>query len=162
MLTESGLSLDMQNTVRIEEGEKLKLTCKAHGIQGQLSVTWQHRAAARPTEAFADVASLNREGVMEIAAELSSRKVTAMRPAIDTFILELDEVTSSDSGVYQCAVSEWKINSKIISQSRRANVTVASTGTYVMSLMSYWILLVHAPDTDHPSIHPSLSPRSLL
>lgn len=127
-LTESGISLDMQNTVRIEEGEKLKLTCKAHGVQGQLSVTWQHRAAATPGETFTDVAGLNREGVMAIAAEFSSRKVTATRPAVDTFTLELDEVTSSDSGVYQCAVSEWKINSKTISQSQRADVTVASTG----------------------------------
>lgn len=133
----------MQNSVSIEEGEKLNLTCKASGIQGQLSVTWQHRAATAPTETFTDVASLNREGVMEIAAEFLS-KVMATRPAIDTFTLELDEVTSSDSGVYQCAVSEWKINSKTISQSQRANVTVASTGT----LCHYLLCQL--------SIHPSM------
>lgn len=127
LITESGLSLQMQNNVSVNESDTLKLTCKVHGAQGQLSVTWQHKAAATPTAAFASVISLNQEGVMEKAAELKSRKVKATRAAADTFILELDEVTPSDSGVYQCAVSEWKINSKI-SQSRTANVTVAPTG----------------------------------
>uniref|UniRef100_A0A3Q3XIW3 Ig-like domain-containing protein n=1 Tax=Mola mola TaxID=94237 RepID=A0A3Q3XIW3_MOLML len=126
----SGLSLQMQNNVSVNESDTLKLTCKVHGAQGQLSVTWQHKAAATPTAAFASVVSLNQEGVMEKAAELKSRKVKATRAAADTFILELDEVTPSDSGVYQCAVSEWKINSKI-SQSRTANVTVAPTESFV-------------------------------
>uniref|UniRef100_A0A3Q3X629 Ig-like domain-containing protein n=1 Tax=Mola mola TaxID=94237 RepID=A0A3Q3X629_MOLML len=135
LITESGLSLQMQNNVSVNESDTLKLTCKVHGAQGQLSVTWQHKAAATPTAAFASVVSLNQEGVMEKAAELKSRKVKATRAAADTFILELDEVTPSDSGVYQCAVSEWKINSKI-SQSRTANVTRIKDESCIFSFVN--------------------------
>lgn len=124
----------MQNTASVNEGARLKLTCKVHGVKGQLSVTWQHKATSTLTGMFTNVISLNQEGVMEKAAEFMSRKVAATRPAIDTFTLELDEVTPSDAGVYQCAVSEWKINSKIISQSQSATVTVADTGKLCLDL----------------------------
>lgn len=71
---------------------------------------------------------------METAAEFMSRKIKATRPATDTFTLELDEVTPSDSGDYQCAVSEWKINSKTNSQSQTATVTVAPAGKICLSV----------------------------
>ena len=65
---------------------------------------------------------------MNIEEDFISRKVRATRPATDTFTLELDEVTPSDSGVYQCAVSEWRTNSKTNSQAQSTNVTVDPTG----------------------------------
>lgn len=114
-----------QQNVSVDESDTLKLTCKVHGAQGQLSVTWQRKAPAIPTAAFASVISLNQEGVLETVAELKGRKVKATRAAADTFILELDEVTPSDSGVYQCAVTDWKINHKV---SQTANVKVSPTG----------------------------------
>ncbi|XP_044073443.1 immunoglobulin superfamily member 3-like isoform X2 [Siniperca chuatsi] len=129
--TESGLSVEMQNTLSVNEGDKLKLTCKVLGVQGQLSVTWQHRSAFTSTAIFTNVISLSQEGVMEKLGEFLSRKVKAMRPATDTFTLELDEVTPSDSGVYQCTVSEWKINSKTNSQSQTTTVTVALIDSFV-------------------------------
>ncbi len=128
LITESGLSVEMQNTVSVNEADSLKLTCKMHGVKGQLSVSWQRKSTSASTAVFTNVISLSQEGVVETAAEFMSRKVKATRPATDTFTLELDEVTSSDSGVYQCAVSEWKINSKTNSQSQTATVTVASVG----------------------------------
>lgn len=128
LIAESGLSVEMQNTVSVNEGDGLKLACKVHGIKGQLSVTWQRKSSSPSTALFTTVISLSQEGVMETAGEFMSRKVKATRPAPDTFTLELDEVTPPDSGVYQCAVSEWKINSKTNSQSQTATVTVAPTG----------------------------------
>lgn len=129
--TESGLSVEMQNTVGVNEGDKLELTCKVLGVKGQLSVTWQRKSTSTSTAIFTSVISLSQEGVLEKAGEFMSRKVKATRPATDTFTLELDEVTPSDSGVYQCAVSEWRINSKTSSQSQTANVTVAPTDSFV-------------------------------
>nr|XP_046260656.1 immunoglobulin superfamily member 3-like [Scatophagus argus] len=129
--TESGLSLEMPGAVSVNEGDSLKLTCKVHGVKGQLSVAWQRKARPTLTDMFTDVISLSQEGVMETAGEFVSRKVKAMRPEADTFTLELDEVTPSDSGVYQCAVSEWKISSKTNSQSRTATVTVAPADSFV-------------------------------
>ncbi|XP_031151786.1 immunoglobulin superfamily member 2-like [Sander lucioperca] len=135
--TESGLSVEMQNSVGVNEGEGLKLTCKVRGVKGPLSVTWQRKSASTSTAMFTSVISLSQEGVLEKAGEFMSRKVKATRPATDTFTLELDEVTPSDSGVYQCAVSEWKINSKTNSQSQTATVTVAPTDSFVkVSLIS--------------------------
>ncbi|XP_034740484.1 immunoglobulin superfamily member 3-like [Etheostoma cragini] len=130
--TESGLSVEMPNsTVSINEGEGLKLICKVHGVKGQLSVTWQRKSTSTSMAMFTSVISLSQEGVLEKAGVFMSRKVKATRPATDTFTLELDEVTSSDSGVYQCTVSEWKINSKTNSQSQTATVTVAPTDSFV-------------------------------
>ncbi|XP_075963217.1 immunoglobulin superfamily member 3-like [Anarhichas minor] len=133
--TESGLSVEMQNTVGVNEGNRLELTCKVHGVKDQLSVTWQRKSTAAAM--FTSVISLTQEGVTEKAGEFMSRKVKATRPATDTFTLELDEITPSDSGVYQCAVAEWKINSKTNSQSQIATVTVAPADSFVkVSLIS--------------------------
>uniref|UniRef100_A0A8D0CLZ8 Immunoglobulin superfamily, member 3-like n=1 Tax=Sander lucioperca TaxID=283035 RepID=A0A8D0CLZ8_SANLU len=129
-----GLSVEMQNSVGVNEGEGLKLTCKVRGVKGPLSVTWQRKSASTSTAMFTSVISLSQEGVLEKAGEFMSRKVKATRPATDTFTLELDEVTPSDSGVYQCAVSEWKINSKTNSQSQTATVTVAPTGKICLDM----------------------------
>lgn len=129
--TESGLSVEMQNIVSVNEGDRLNLNCKVQGVKGQLSVTWQRKSTSTSTAIYTSVISLSQEGVTEKAEEFMSRKVKAARPATDTFTLELDEVAPSDSGVYQCAVSEWKINSKTNSQSQTATVTVAPTDSFV-------------------------------
>lgn len=134
LVTESGLSVEMQNTLRVNEGDRLKLTCTVHGVNGQLSITWQHKSTATSTAIFTKVISLSQEGVTEKAEEFMSRKIKATRPAIDTFTLELDEVTPSDSGVYQCDVSEWKINTKTNSQSQTTSVTVAPAGKICLHL----------------------------
>lgn len=131
----------MQNSVSVNEGDRLNLTCKVRGVTWghHLSVSWQHKATSTLTATFTSIIGLNQEGVVEKAAEFTSRKVKATRPATDTFTLELDEVAPADSGVYQCVVSEWKINSKIISRSQNATVTVASTGKLCLHLCSSMI-----------------------
>lgn len=126
LLTESGLSVQMNSSTGVNEGDRLTLTCKVGGVSGQLSVTWHYKSA--PTTQFISVITLSQEGVMKKEEKFTSRKVRATRPASHTFTLELDEITASDSGTYQCTVSEWKTNSKTNSQSQTASVTVAPTG----------------------------------
>ncbi|XP_067373295.1 immunoglobulin superfamily member 3-like isoform X2 [Channa argus] len=126
---ESGISVEMQSSLSVNEGDRLNLTCKVRGVKGQLSVTWQHKSSS--TTQFISTISLSQEGVMERDGEFKNRKVRAIRPAPDTFTLELDEVTTSDSGVYQCAVSEWQTNSKTNSQSQSATVTVTPIDSLV-------------------------------
>ncbi|XP_037343797.2 immunoglobulin superfamily member 3-like [Pungitius pungitius] len=133
--SESGLSVEMQNASSVNEGFRLELKCKVLGGKGQLSVTWQRKST--PTAIFASVISLSQEGVAEKAEEFKSRKVNAMRPAPDTFTLELDEVRPSDSGVYECAVHEWNINTKTHSKSDSATVKVTPADSFVkVNLMS--------------------------
>ncbi|XP_060909018.1 immunoglobulin superfamily member 3-like, partial [Labrus mixtus] len=127
--TESGLSLEMQNDTSANEGDGLKLTCRVHGYKGQLSITWQHKPTATSSATFTTVISLSQEGVVIEKSE--SQKMKATRPAADTFTLELDEVKPSDSGVYQCAVSEWENNRKTNSRSQTATVTVVPAGSFV-------------------------------
>lgn len=126
--TESELSVVMQDAkVLITESEKLRLVCKVGGFKDQLSVIWQRKPTPQAA-LLTDVISLSQDGIMETGADFMSRKVSGKRPAADSFILELDEVTPSDSGVYQCTVTERKSNGKIYSQSQSANVTVNSIG----------------------------------
>uniref|UniRef100_A0A3Q2W788 Immunoglobulin superfamily member 3-like n=1 Tax=Haplochromis burtoni TaxID=8153 RepID=A0A3Q2W788_HAPBU len=119
-------TVKMQQAVNVAEGGGLHLSCKVDGVQGQLSVTWQHKPT--PTAPFTEIISMSQEGVTEIAEEFVSRKVKVMRPSTDNFTLALDEVTLSDSGVYQCAVSERKPNSKTHNQAQTTTVTVTSIG----------------------------------
>lgn len=128
VIVEGGLSLDMQNSLTVKEGDRLNLTCKVIGGQGQLSVTWQRKATSPPAAAFTNVISLNQDGVMEKGPAFAGRHVRAARLAADAFTLELDRVAPSDAGVYQCAVSEWKTSSKTNSQLISSNVKVAPTG----------------------------------
>lgn len=107
----------------VNEGDSLMLTCKVNGAQGQLSVVWQHKSL---TGGFSNIVGLNQEGTVENS--LTGRSVTASRPATDTFTLKLEEVTPADAGVYQCDVSEWRTNSKIISQTQTVNVNVTPIG----------------------------------
>lgn len=128
-----------QSLVTVDEGKRLRLTCKVHGIKGQLSIIWQRKSASTSVNILTDVISLNQGGVMEVAGEFKERNVKATRPATDTFTLEMDEVTPSDSGVYQCDVSEWTIKSKsdiqkTNSQSQTAAVTVTPMGKACLSL----------------------------
>uniref|UniRef100_A0A3P8NUN5 Ig-like domain-containing protein n=1 Tax=Astatotilapia calliptera TaxID=8154 RepID=A0A3P8NUN5_ASTCA len=119
-------TVKMQQAVNVAEGGGLHLSCKVDGVQGQLSVTWQHKST--PTAPFTEIISISQEGVTEIAEEFVSRKVKVMRPATHNFTLALDEVTLSDSGVYQCAVSERKPNGKTHNQAQTTTVTVTSIG----------------------------------
>uniref|UniRef100_A0A3P9AZ09 Immunoglobulin superfamily member 3 n=1 Tax=Maylandia zebra TaxID=106582 RepID=A0A3P9AZ09_9CICH len=123
----SKLTVKMQQAVNVAEGGGLHLFCKVDGVQGQLSVTWQLKST--PTAPFTEIISISQEGVTEIAEEFVSRKVKVMRPTTDNFTLALDEVTLSDSGVYQCAVSERKPNSKTHNQAQTTTVTVTSIDT---------------------------------
>ncbi|XP_026000113.1 immunoglobulin superfamily member 3-like isoform X2 [Astatotilapia calliptera] len=133
--TENRLTVKMQQAVNVAEGGGLHLSCKVDGVQGQLSVTWQHKST--PTASFTDIISINEEGVTEIAEEFMSRKVKVMRPSTDNFTLALDEVTLSDSGVYQCAVSERKPNGNTHNQTQTTTVTVISIDTLMgVSLIS--------------------------
>lgn len=140
LIAESALSVKMQNPGSVNEGYRLELSCEVLGVKGQLSVTWQRRSTT--TAVFASVISLSQAGVAEKAEEFKSRKVSATRPATNTFTLELDEVRPSDSGVYQCAVTEWNINTKTQSQSQSATVTVTPAGE------KYLLLSVMTNDSD--------------
>ncbi|XP_074550413.1 immunoglobulin superfamily member 3-like [Halichoeres trimaculatus] len=127
LATESRLWLEMQNETVVTENGVLKLTCIVHGYKGQLSVQWQRVSTGASSTM---VISLSQEGVVVRGAEFESRKIKATRPARDTFTLELEEVTPSDSGVYQCAVSEWENEQKKNSQSHSTNVQVAESPVY--------------------------------
>ncbi|KAM4608280.1 immunoglobulin superfamily member 2-like [Polymixia lowei] len=123
--TESGLSVEMEEkNVTVNEGDKLQLTCKVTGFKGQLSVTWQYRSGSIAMVPFSNVISLSQEGVMELGVDFRKRTVKAMRPAADIFTLELNQVTPSDAGIYQCTVSDGKMDTTNV-QSQNGTVAVS-------------------------------------
>uniref|UniRef100_A0A665U026 Zgc:91849 n=1 Tax=Echeneis naucrates TaxID=173247 RepID=A0A665U026_ECHNA len=123
------LSVEMLSDVGVNEGSRLKLDCKVVGIKGQLSVTWLYKPTTPSTAPFASVIGLSQEGVTEIAEEFMSRKVRVTRPAIDSFTLELDEITPTDSGIYRCAVSEWKVSNFV--EMTQKYISSFDTGSFV-------------------------------
>ncbi|XP_077393407.1 immunoglobulin superfamily member 3-like [Festucalex cinctus] len=125
--TASGLSVEMQNAVFVNEGGTLTLTCKVHGFKGQLSVNWQRKVAQ--TSTFTNIIGLSQEGVAETPAVDVSNRVAATRPTGDTFALDLHEITPADSGVYQCVVTER--NGQTNSQSETTTLTVAPMDSFV-------------------------------
>lgn len=136
LLTETGLSVKMQQIAEtVAEADKLRLTCRVDGVKGQLSVTWKH--ASNPSATFTTIISLSQYGVMEKAETYMSRQVTAMRPETDSFIFEVDNIKPSDSGVYQCDVSEWKTNGESHSQSQTTSVNVASVGKMCLIILCF-------------------------
>ncbi|XP_049584942.1 immunoglobulin superfamily member 2 [Syngnathus scovelli] len=125
----SGLSVEMLNTVNVNEGDTVTLTCKVHGFKDQLSVTWQRKVASMST--LANIIGLSQEGVAETSAVTLSNLVRVTRPAVDIFVLELDEITPDDSGVYHCVVSEWNSHSRTNSQSARTMLTVTPMDSFM-------------------------------
>uniref|UniRef100_A0A3Q3SAM5 Immunoglobulin superfamily member 3-like n=1 Tax=Mastacembelus armatus TaxID=205130 RepID=A0A3Q3SAM5_9TELE len=136
LLVSISASVEIQGTATVNEGDRLKLTCNVHGFNGQLSVTWQHKSTSPSTALFTSIITLSQEGVMEKDGALMNRKVRALRPTADSFTLEFDEVRPSDSGAYQCTVSEWKGSSKTNSQSQTTTVTVKPVGKTCLSHVS--------------------------
>uniref|UniRef100_A0A8C5GF08 Ig-like domain-containing protein n=1 Tax=Gouania willdenowi TaxID=441366 RepID=A0A8C5GF08_GOUWI len=130
--TESELSLKMHDFTNITEGERLRLDCKVEKIKGQLSVIWQHKSTSAAQ--FTNITSLSQDGVIQISEAFTGRKVRAMRPAVDSFTLELDEVRTTDSGLYQCVVIQWKTNHQTHSQSQTTTVTVSPIGKTLMKV----------------------------
>ncbi|KAF7215716.1 immunoglobulin superfamily member 3 isoform X2 [Nothobranchius furzeri] len=123
--TESELSVRMQDVPpTITQRDRLRLVCNVGGFKGQLSVTWKRKLTAKQIALFNIIVSLSQGGVMETAADFTSRNVRVMRPTDDSFVLELDDVIPSDSGVYRCTVTEWEPSGKSHSREQSANVTV--------------------------------------
>ncbi|KAJ8013132.1 hypothetical protein DPEC_G00050120 [Dallia pectoralis] len=125
--TESDLAVAMDTqTGNIIEGGELRLICKVTGVKNQLSVTWKRRSASVATGPYSDIISLSQVGVLDVGAEFKQRKVVTLRPTVDTFVLELSDVTSSDAGTYQCTVTERGAGANHNVRSQIANVEIQS------------------------------------
>uniref|UniRef100_A0A3B5MM50 Ig-like domain-containing protein n=1 Tax=Xiphophorus couchianus TaxID=32473 RepID=A0A3B5MM50_9TELE len=128
----SGLSVKMENMKQpVSPGEKLKLICEADGVKGQLSVSWKRKATPPTSSLFATIISLNENGVTEKAEAFTSREVTVTRPTTNRFVFELADVADSDSGIYECIVSETQPSGRTQSQMQNVNVTVKSIDSVV-------------------------------
>uniref|UniRef100_A0A8C7YHF9 Ig-like domain-containing protein n=1 Tax=Oryzias sinensis TaxID=183150 RepID=A0A8C7YHF9_9TELE len=119
----SGLSVKMQNpTLNVNQLDKLMLVCKVGGAKDYLSVNWEFKSASSST--FTSIISLESDGVMKKDATFKDRQVRATRPASDSFVFELDQVTLADSGQYKCHVVEKVPNQDLHTNASECAVTV--------------------------------------
>uniref|UniRef100_A0A3Q2QWA7 Immunoglobulin superfamily member 2 n=1 Tax=Fundulus heteroclitus TaxID=8078 RepID=A0A3Q2QWA7_FUNHE len=131
---ESGLSVKMENTLQIiSQGEKLRLTCTVDGFKGPLSVAWQHKSVRSPL--FSTIIDLSEDGVTEKAEAFAGREVRVTRSKMETFVFEMDQVAPTDSGIYECVVSEKQANGKTHSKFQSANVTVKAIDSLVRVIL---------------------------
>ncbi|XP_077928688.1 immunoglobulin superfamily member 2 isoform X2 [Halichoerus grypus] len=94
------------------EGEALTLLCKADGAESPLSVEWWHLPQGQKQPEL--VAGMQQDGTVQLGAsykELNNQGSTRLEK-MDwaTFQLEISSTNTTDSGVYECRVSEGTRN----------------------------------------------------
>lgn len=90
------------------EGEVLTLLCKADGAENLLTVAWWHVPQNQTQPVF--VAGMEQDGTVKLGAsygELDNlRNARLEKTDWATFRLEITSTTITDSGMYECRVSE--------------------------------------------------------
>ncbi|XP_057552505.1 immunoglobulin superfamily member 2 [Hippopotamus amphibius kiboko] len=122
------------------EGEALTLLCKASGAESLLSVSWWHVPQGQTQPEF--VAGMGQDGTVQLGASYgeldhhSSKRLEKMDWA--TFQLELTSTSVTDSGTYECRVSESTRNqARHQSWTHKMSVTVKPLESSLqVSLMS--------------------------
>ncbi|XP_061042098.1 immunoglobulin superfamily member 2 [Eubalaena glacialis] len=122
------------------EGETLTLLCKVGGAESLLSVTWWHIPQDQTQPEF--VAGMGQDGTMQLGAsygELDNHSNTRLEKTDwATFQLEITSTTITDSGTYECRVSERTRNqARDRSWTQKMSVTVKPLESSLqVSLMS--------------------------
>lgn len=111
------------------EGEALTLFCKADGAESLLSVKWWHIPQDQTQPEF--VAGMEQDGTVQLSAsngELNNHSNTRLEKMNwATFQLEITSTTVTDSGTYECRVSERTRNqARDLSWTQKMSVTVKS------------------------------------
>lgn len=113
------------------EGQALTLVCEADGAESLLSVSWWHFPRNQTQPEF--VAGMDQAGTVQRGAsygEPSSHGHTRLEK-VDwaTFQLEVSSTRVSDSGTYECRVSEGTgAQGGGLSWAQKTSVTVKSLG----------------------------------
>ncbi|EPY90187.1 immunoglobulin superfamily member 2 [Camelus ferus] len=109
------------------EGETLTLFCKADGAESPLSVTWWHIPQDQTQPEF--VAGMGQDGTVQLGAsygELDNPSNTRLEK-MDwaSFQLKITSTTVTDSGTYECRVSERTRNQgRDLNWTQKISVTV--------------------------------------
>ncbi|XP_008051026.1 immunoglobulin superfamily member 2 [Carlito syrichta] len=111
------------------EGEALALLCKAGGAESPLAVSWWHLPQDRTQPEF--VAGMGQDGVVQLGASSGgpSHHGNTRLEKVDwaTFQLEITSTTVTDSGMYECRVSEGtRSQARELSWTQVISVTVKS------------------------------------
>nr|XP_048298149.1 immunoglobulin superfamily member 2 [Myodes glareolus] len=111
------------------EGEELTLVCKAGGDAGPLSVSWWLIPQDQTTPVF--VAGMEQDGIVQLGVSSpgprshSNKRLEKADWA--TFRLEIDSAMVTDSGTYECRVSERLQNqAKELQWTQKTAITVKS------------------------------------
>lgn len=111
------------------EGEALTLLCKADGAESLLSVNWWHVPQHQTQPEF--VAGMKQDGTVQLSdsyRELNNRgRARLEKTDWGTFQLEIPSTNITDSGTYECRVSERTQNqARDLSWAQKIAVTVKS------------------------------------
>ncbi|KAM8784476.1 LOW QUALITY PROTEIN: immunoglobulin superfamily member 2 [Rhynchonycteris naso] len=111
------------------EGEELTVLWKADGDKSLLFVVWWHIPQDQAQPAF--MAGMDQDGIAQLGASYGkpSKRGHTRLEKVDwaTFLLEVTSTTITDSGTYECRVSERTRNqARELSWMQRVSVTVRS------------------------------------
>ncbi|XP_003409476.2 immunoglobulin superfamily member 2 isoform X1 [Loxodonta africana] len=111
------------------EGEALTLLCKADGAESPLSVSWWHFPVDQTQPEL--VAGLGQDGTMQLGPSYGgpSNHGNIRLEKVDwaTFQLDITSTAVTDSGIYECRVSErTRSQARDLSWSQKILITVKS------------------------------------
>lgn len=116
------------------EGEELILVCKAGGDAGSLSVSWWLIPQDQTTPVF--VAGMEQDGIVQLGVSSpgprshSNKRLEKVDWA--TFRLEIGSAMVTDSGTYECRMSERLQNqAKELQWTQKTAITVKSLSEYL-------------------------------
>lgn len=120
------------------EGEALTLLCKAAGDAGPLSVSWWLIPQGQTTPVF--VAAMGQDGTVQLGASSlgpgyhSNKRLEKVDWA--TFRLEITSAMVTDSGTYECRVSErLQYQAKDVQWTQKIPVTVKSLSESLRNIL---------------------------
>lgn len=141
------------------EGEPLTLLCQVGGAAHPLSVSWWHTPQDQTQPEL--VAAMTQDGTVQLGA--SSRghgnhgNARLEKGDWATFQLEITSATVTDSGTYECRVSEgtgrqarnlsWTERTAVTVKSLRKCQRVPSLNTCIRLFILQWNLIVCHPES---------------
>ncbi|XP_043927467.1 immunoglobulin superfamily member 3-like isoform X2 [Protopterus annectens] len=133
------------STTTVVEGEPFVFTCSANERRSFLSVTWSF---VNNSQRY-DVGQMNYDGMSKLGPLYQNRggRGGIQMEKIDqkTFVLRFHKSAASDSGQYECSLSEWISDTDKIEKKNEDSKSISVKVTLLSSIVKKLVLITRKP-----------------